>query len=186
MNRYTPSRQYLYAGTIALVLAIFSAWCALEWPFAGVAAFLFVVSSALVLWLAFRPAIEIQERNLVVGNRVIPWLQIRRVDRTGWISPLVVTLTLADQRRLTLVYPGDLDSANLLLRQIRRGSREALIDGQLYRQFWGEATPQPERRPLASPKYQILRAEDEEDVERMFQRLKTVGHLDPKSSDEKK
>ena len=27
--------------------------------------------------------------------------------------------------------------------------------------------------------------QDEAEVERMFQRLKTVGHLDPKSSDEK-
>ena len=186
MNRYTPSRQYLYAGIIALVLALFSVWCSIEWPFAGVAAFLFAVSSGFVIWLATRPAIEVQERFLSIGKLVIPWQQIRRVDRTGWVSPLVVTLTLANQSRLTVVYPGDLDSANLLLRQIRRGSREALIDGQPYSLFWGESAPQPDRRTLISPKYQILRAEDEEDVERMFQRLKAVGHLDPKSSDENK
>jgi len=30
-----------------------------------------------------------------------------------------------------------------------------------------------------------LRAEDEEEVERLFQRLKSVGHLESKNSDEK-
>ena len=65
----------------------------------------------------------------------------------------------------------------------RRTARNALIDGIPYRQFWGEALPSQERR-LASPKYQLLRPEDEAEVERLFQRLKTVGHLD-KTSDEK-
>jgi len=44
--------------------------------------------------------------------------------------------------------------------------------------------PGVERRQLASPRYQLLRPDDEAEVERLFQRLKTVGHLD-KSSDEK-
>jgi hypothetical protein len=42
-----------------------------------------------------------------------------------------------------------------------------------------------DRRQLPSPRYQLLRPEDEAEVERLFQRLKTVGHLDPKASDEK-
>jgi hypothetical protein len=42
-----------------------------------------------------------------------------------------------------------------------------------------------ERRQLTSPRYQLLRSDDEAEVERLFQRLKTVGHLDPKASDEK-
>jgi hypothetical protein len=65
------------------------------------------------------------------------------------------------------------------MRHLRRMSREALIDGIPYRQFWGEAisTPQQERR-LPSPKYQLLLPQDEMDVERLYQRLKTVGHLD--------
>jgi hypothetical protein len=58
-----------------------------------------------------------------------------------------------------------------------------LIDGIPYKQFWGEVLPSVERRQLPSPKYQLLRPDDEAEVERLFQRLKTVGHLDPKSDE---
>jgi hypothetical protein len=34
-------------------------------------------------------------------------------------------------------------------------------------------------------RYPVLSSEDEEEVERLFQRLKSVGHLESKSSDEK-
>ena len=39
---------------------------------------------------------------------------------------------------------------------------------------------------LTSPKYRMLRTEDEEEVERLFQRLKAVGHLDPKNQSDTK
>jgi hypothetical protein len=42
-----------------------------------------------------------------------------------------------------------------------------------------------DRRALPSPRYKLLRAEDEAEVERLFHQLKTVGHLEPKNSDEK-
>jgi hypothetical protein len=134
--------------------------------------------------LALRPAVEIYEHHLALGKRIIPWNEIRRLDRTSWISPLIVQLTLTGDRRVMMVYPGDIDSGKSLLRQLRRCARNALIDGIPYKQFWGEALPSHERRQLASPKYQLLRPDDEAEVERLFQRLKTVGHLD-KSTDEK-
>ena len=175
------------AGFVALGLAAFSVWVGFRWAPAFFPAFLFLVSAAVVLFVAFQPPIEIYDAHLKVNKRIIPWNQIRRLDRTGWVSPLVVHVTLLDDQRILLIYPGDLDSANSLLRHLRRYSREALIDGIPYRQFWGEAlSGSPERRQLSSPKYQLLRPEDEAEVERMFQRLKTVGHIDPKkSSDEK-
>jgi hypothetical protein len=43
-----------------------------------------------------------------------------------------------------------------------------------------------ERRQLSSPKYRVLRPEDEIEIERLYQRLKTVGHLDPKNSSDDK
>jgi Protein of unknown function (DUF3093) len=187
VSRYLPSRHYLSAGFIALGLAAFSTWVGFRWHPAFLPAALFVASAAIVLFIAFQPAIEIHEGHLKINKRMIPWNQIRRLDRTGWVSPLVLHVTLLDDERLLLIYPGDLDSANSLLRHLRRYSREALIDGIPYRQFWGEAlNAVPERKQLPSPKYQLLRPEDEAEVERMFQRLKTVGHIDPKkSSDEK-
>jgi hypothetical protein len=97
---------------------------------------------------------------------------------------LAVYLTLADERKLLLVYPGDFDSCGSLLRHLRRYSREALLDGIPYRQFWGEA-PLAQRKQLPPPRYPLLRPEDEEEVERMFQRLKSVGRIDQRGSDEK-
>jgi hypothetical protein len=135
-----------------------------------------------------RPAIEVHEGYLSIGKRIIPWMDIRRLDRTGWISPLIVRVTLFDDSRLVLIFPGDLDSCNSLLRQLRRLSRDALIDGIPYRQYWGEllATGGADRNKQAvpAPRYRILRPEDEAEVERLYQRLKTVGHLD-KNADEK-
>src|SRR5260221_10570027 len=110
--RYTPSRQYLTAGLAAAVLAVISAVFATEWIFALVGAILFLLSACTVMLLAFRPTIEIQEQYLIVGRRAVPWSSVRRVDRTGWVSPLAVFVTVASGERLLLVYPGDLDSAN--------------------------------------------------------------------------
>jgi hypothetical protein len=187
VTRYLPSRHYISAGFIALGLAAFSTWCGFRWSPAFIPAALFLLSAAIVLYVAFQPPIEIHETHLKISRRLIPWNQVRRLDRTGWISPLVLHVTLADGQRILLIYPGDLDSASALLRQLRRYAREALIDGIPHRQFWGESLISgPERRQLPSPKYQLLCPEDEEEVERLFRQLKTVGHLDPKKSADEK
>lgn len=186
MTRYLPARHYVSFGIVALVLGIFSGWLGIEWPPAFVPALLFVLSSALLLVLAFRPPLEIRENCLMVGKRDIPWMDIRRLDRTGWLSPLVVRLTLYDDSRVNLIYPGDLDSCKSLLRTLRRLSRDALIDGIPYRQYWGEVLASSDQKQLPSPRYKLLRPEDEAEVERLYQLLKTVGHIDPKSSGEEK
>lgn len=184
--RYLPSRHYLFAGIVALVLSAASASVGLRWTLAFLPAFLFLLSAGVVLFIALQPPIEIHQNHLRVKRRVVPWNQIRRLDRTGWVSPLVVYVTLLDDERILLIYAGDLDSATNLLRHLRCYSREALIDGIPFGQFWDDALKaEPESRLLPSPKYRLLLPEDEAEVERMFQRLKTVGHIDPKkSSDE--
>jgi hypothetical protein len=160
-------------------------------PLALIPATLFLLSAVFLFLLAFRPALELREGCLSIGRRVIPWMDIRRVDRSlpNWASPLVVRLTLFDDSRVMLVYSGDLDSCNSLLRNLRRLSRDALIDGVPYRQYWGEVlAPAAERKqqPPPPPRYRILRPEDEAEVERLYQRLKTVGNLDQKSSADEK
>ena len=180
MTRYSPSKNYLRAGAAALGLALICCGFMQHWTPAAIPCGLFVASAAVLIFLALRPPIEIHREFLALGSRRIPWSSIRKVDRTGWISPLVLNLALADGKRLLLIFPGDLDSSNSLLRHIRRMSREALLDGVPYGQVWGEEIPEAEeRKPLSSPKYQLLRSEDEDEVERLYQRLKTVGHLDP-------
>jgi hypothetical protein len=186
MTCYTPSRHYLTAGLVAVGLAVFSGWMALSCSPVYIAALLFLITGLILIGLALLPPIEIYEHHLAIGKKVIPWTEILRLDRTSWMSPLVVHLTLTNDRRLRILYPGDIDSGKSLLRHLRRCAKDALIDGIPYKQFWGELLPaSPDRRQLPAPRYPLLRAEDEAEVERLFQRLKTVGHLDPKSSDEK-
>lgn len=184
MTCYSPSRNYLTAGLVAVGLAAVSGWIALEWTPAWVAVALLAVTGVLLLLLALQPTIEVYEHHLAIGKRIIPWTDIRRLDRTSWMFPLIVRLTLAGDRHVIVLYPGDIDSGKSLLRNLRRGARNALIDGIPYKQFWGEALPSQDRRVFGPPKYHLLRPEDEAEVERLFQRLKTVGHLD-KNSDEK-
>ncbi|MBZ5723804.1 MAG: hypothetical protein LAP87_02300 [Acidobacteriia bacterium] len=187
MTRYQPARHYLWFGIAAVVLAASSAWLGRSFRPAFVAAALSLLTAALLFLLALRPAVEIHEGYLSIGRRIIPWMDIRRVDRTGWISPLLVRITLYDDSRLALIYPGDLDSCNSLLRHLRRLSRDALIDGIPYRQYWGEVLASGGgRQQQLPPRYRILRPEDEAEVERLYQRLKTVGNLDQKNSTDEK
>ena len=200
LARFTSSRVYVSLTLFAVGGALFSAWDALRWAPSWIAAGLFALSALVLAAVTIRPVIEIYETHLAIGRRVIPWREIRRVDQTGWKTPLVVILTLHDGQRIHLLHSGDLDSATSLLRHLRRFSREALLDGVPYREFWGElaavarsneptkkSAPESSEKDASAPlRYPVLRSEDEEEVERLFQRLKSVGHLESKSSDEKK
>jgi hypothetical protein len=184
---------------LALAGTAVSAWSGIRWPAAWFAAGGFGVSALAVLALVLRPVVEIHETHLKLGRRRIAWCDVQRLDRTGWNVPLVLSLTIAGKtgpERLTMVYPGDLDACRSLLRHLRRYSREALLDGVPYPKFWGEVAartrqlpvrqahpvPSAEEPPLgqmAPGRYPLLRPDDEEEVERMFQRLKADGTLEP-------
>lgn len=194
LARYRPSRRYILFALLALVGTAFSAWTGLRWPSTWVAAGLFGMTSAALLALLWQPEIQIHETHLQLGRRIILWREIHRLDQTGWTAPLVVHLTLSNDRRVLLLYAGDLDSSTGLLRHLRRYSRNALLDGIPYRQAWGEVEEKPEREkrperrgtPESGPQLQqppavhrpLLRPEEEEEIERMFQRLKSVGRMD--------
>jgi len=182
MSRYTPARHYISFGIVALALAGFSGWLGLAWAPAFFPAALFLLTAAALLALAFRPTIKVGEAHLEVGKRLIPWQDVRKVDRTGWISPLVAKLTLFDDEVLTIVYPGEVDCCKHLLRALRQMATGAMIDGVPYRQYWGELLGASDARQLAAPRYRVLRPEDEEEVERLYFLLKTVGHIDPRNS----
>jgi hypothetical protein len=194
MTRYVSARYYLWFGLAAAALAVLSGFIGwIGWSYlpiaVGAGGFLFT-TSALLLAMFFRPAIEVHEGFFSVGKRVVPWMDIRRLDilrfdRVGSISPLILRVTLFDDSRFTLIYPGELEDCSGLLRNLRRLSRDALIDGIPYRQYWGEVLAAGGRPPQPGPRYRILRPEDEAEVERLYQRLKSVGHLDQKNTDEK-
>ena len=184
MTRYSPTRRYFWFGASAVVLASMCGFLGRSWAWANLPAGLFLLTAAGLFAMGLRPAIEVNEGYVSIGKRHIPWMDIRRLDRTGWISPLILRITLYDDSRILLIYPGDLDSCNSLLRHLRRYSTDALIDGIPYRQYWGELlAPGPGPRQIQPPlRYKVLRPEDEAEVERLYQRLKTVGNLDQKNS----
>ena len=206
--RYRPSRRYILFTLLAICGTVFSVWTGLRWPSTWLAAALFGATSAALLALLSQPGIEIHDTHLKLGRRIILWRDIRRVDQTGWITPLVVSLALSNDRRVLLLHAGDLSSSTTLLRHLRRYSRNALLDGIPYRQAWGELgktemgkaemgsaepgkaelpqipEPRPQRQLPPAGHRPLLRPEEEEEIEKMFQRLKSVGRLDPRGSDE--
>ena len=181
MSRYVPARHYVSFGIVALALAGFATWLGMSSiPHSSLP--VFFSPAALLLGLACRPAIKVYDAHLEIGKKIIPWQDVRRVDRTGWISPLVVKLSLYDDDTVVLIYPGEVDCCKHLLRTLRQMSTNAMIDGIPYRQYWGELLGANETKQLAPPRYRVLRPEDEEEVERLYFLLKTVGHIDPRNS----
>ena len=177
MEVYRPARQYLPAALTAFALALFSAWCGLQWALAFLPAFLFIVSAVLLGYLGTRPPIEIGEHCLRIGSAIAPWTEIDAVDTTSWNSPLVLHLTLSDGSRMRLVYPGDVLSADRLLRQIRRLARGASIDGIVRPASVHQIAPiRADHRSMQSPRTRLLRLEDEAEVRRMYRELKSPQH----------
>jgi hypothetical protein len=172
MTRFTPSRSYLVLGVAAVVAAAASTWFAFQWAPSWFAVALFSLTGAALLALALRPAIRITDEALKLGNTDIPWIAIRRIEHRGWLTPLVARLTLSDDSQVWIIYPGDPETSQTLLQFLYRFSDNAAV---------GIASANSAH---SMPKYPILRPEDEEEVERLYHRLRSVGHLDPRSNDE--
>jgi hypothetical protein len=176
--RFTPSRTYLSSAAVAFGLAAFSAWCGLNWWPAFIAAGLFLMGGGLTFYMAMRPAIEVSEAGLAAGKTVIDWLDVRRVDQTGWISPMVVDLTLVNRKKVRLIYPGETANSNRLLRVIQQRCSLALINGVPWRRIFGAPAPEAEKPVLPSPRYRLLTEDDEAEVERLYHQLRTAGRFD--------
>ncbi len=180
--RYRPSRRYAVFSAVSFLFAVASGWISAQWGLGWLAASILLgITAALTLVLALRPAIEIHSTHLQIGKRVVFWNEVERLDRISvmdrepWIAPMLLKLTAKD-RELMIFHPGDADSCISLLRHIYRYSRSAVLDGVSYNEFWGEQAPVSV--PLALPRPRLLLPEDEEEVERLFQRLKVAGRLD--------
>lgn len=196
VSRYESPRDYLWTGVVALAFTAFSAWVGVAWHWAWIAAGLLLVGAVLAFAMGLLPDFEVYESHLRIeghfrsGARRIPWAEIARVDKLLGF-PLVVRLTFMNRETKVLCYAGDEHGRDSLLRNLRRYPREALIEGAPWRTFWGEPQrpsghrrSEPRRNP--PPRYPVLLPDDEADVERLFQQLKTVGHLDPQNKPEEK
>lgn len=177
MNRFAPSRVYSVATLVGLIMTAFSVWCALRWWPAWIPTTLLFASVVGAAWIALRPLIEVNNSHLVIGRRTIAWEDVRRVDQTNWVTPMVVELTLREGPRLRVIYPGRAEQCGLLLRSIQQRATLSLINGVPHRRIFGEPPPiRPEKMPPPRPRF--LSDQDEADVERMLHILKTAGRLD--------
>ncbi|MCC6293747.1 MAG: hypothetical protein IT164_13945 [Bryobacterales bacterium] len=190
MIRFTPSRNYLAAGVVALAFAILCGWYAWRWAPSYIPSFLFLFTAGLLFTMAFRPAIEVSEKLLKVGGREILWEEVYKVDTTGWVQPLVLSITLESEEKIWLVVTSELEQNHKLLGLLHRYAYSAALDGVPFQDFWGERGPgaggkktQAEAKQDA-PKYPLLSPEDEAEVERLYHRLKSVGHMDQRGGEE--
>lgn len=168
---------------------------------------LFAVTTIFSVVMLLRPRIRLSERGFRIGHRKeILWEDVVSLETSRWTSPLVARLTLADSSRVMIVHSGDALSCQHLLHLIGRNVRNATLDGIPYDEVWGgipvdeedkwdfsalssvmeqrgseDGSPEIDDSEIES----LLLPEDAEEVERLYQRLKKVGHLDQPSSDEK-
>ena len=107
-------------------MAAFAAWVAWGWAPALIGSVPLAAAGLALCYLGLRPPIELCADHLRIGRRAIRWTDIKRVDRLYLKFPLLVRLQLTTGRRVLLVFSGDRESANSLLRNIRRMAKAAL------------------------------------------------------------
>lgn len=190
---YRPSRLYKRLAWAALAGSAACALCALRAPWAGIPCGLCAITALGLCWLALRPEIRVGESLFNIGERAIDWREVREINTNRLVSrvvvsPLVLNLKLTNRRRKALVFPGEPEQIARLMFQLRKSSYLASFDGVPYREYWACAgtgewkTEQP--GDAEEPPVHVVSADDEEEIERMYQKLKTVGRIDSKKSDE--
>jgi hypothetical protein len=190
VETYLPSRQYARVGWAALAGSFVCVLCGFGAPLAFIPALLCATTAAAIFWLAARPPIRLGETQFNIGERAIAWREVREINSSrfnsaGFVSPLVLRLKLTNARYKFLIYPGEPERAERLLKMLRKNSHMASFDGVSYRQYWSWPSAEEERAALpapAPPPVHLFSREDEEEIERLYQKLKTVGRLDSRSS----
>jgi hypothetical protein len=180
---FLPSRLYARVGWATLLGSLLCVLAAFREPLALIPALGFAAAAAALFWLAARPPIRIGETQLNVGERAIAWREIREINRSRFVSPLVLRLRLTNSRQKVLVYPGEPEQVQRLLIELRRNSQLATFDGVTYRDYWTWCTlnaPQG-HNPLIEQPVRMFSPDDEAEVERLYQKLKTVGRLDART-----
>ncbi len=185
---FVPSRLYgrtgglITAGSAALGLLAF------RMPVFLIPVAILLLVGILLLWLAARPLIRVGETQFNVGERSIAWREVKEVNRVRIVSPLILRIKLTNSRKRILIYPGDISRIEQLVHLLRKNSHLATFDGVAYRDYWtwssmtglhGQTQPgQQPAKPLLDQPVRMLTSDEEDEIERMYQKLKTVGSLD--------
>jgi hypothetical protein len=181
---YQPSRLYSRAGWAALAGSLVCVVCGLRAPLAFIPGCLCALTGIVLFWLAARPQIHVSSGQFSIGERAIAWREIREINTTLG-SPLILRLKLTNARKKALIFPGEPDRIAKLVYQLRKNSYLASFDGVAYRDFWtwSSMADGSAARPLLDHPVRMLSAEEEDEIERMFQKLKAVGRLDSRADD---
>ncbi|MGH9639660.1 MAG: hypothetical protein ACRD3Y_06330 [Bryobacteraceae bacterium] len=187
---YRPSRLYARLAWAALASSVVCALFALRAPWAGIPSGLCAITAAGLFWLAARPEIRLGDSQFNIGERAIAWREVREINSSRFVSrlvvsPLVLDLKLTNSRRKTLVFPGEPEQIARLMFHLRKNSFLASFDGVPFRTYWACSSADASKQTESGePPAHVLSTEDEEEIERMYQKLKSVGHIDSKKSDE--
>ena len=182
---FQPSRLYARIGWAALAGSLVCVLCGFRAPLAFIPGFLCACTAAGLFWLTARPAIRIGEMQFNIGERTIAWCEVREINSSRFLSPLVLKLKLTNSRQRLLIFPGEPEQIARLMFQLRKNSRLATFDGVAYRDYWTWTSlmgVQNENAGLEQP-VRMLNPDDEEEIERMYQKLKSVGHLDSRNNE---
>lgn len=185
---FQPSRLYARVGWAALAGSAVCVLCGFRAPLAFIPGFLCAITAAALFWLAARPAVRIAETQFNIGERAIAWREVREINSSRFVSPLILTIKLTNSRRKTLVYPGEPERIARLLFQLRKNSHLATFDGVAYRDYWTwtSLAGLGGDNPTLDQPVKMLSQEEEDEIERMYQKLKTVGRLDSRGTDSSK
>src|ERR1700742_3712033 len=115
VERFLPSRFYASVGWAALIGSLICVLCAFRAPYAFIPAVLCILTAAGLFWLASRPLISVGETQFTIGERAIAWREVREINRSRFLSPLVLQIKLTNSRSKILVYPGEPSRIELLL-----------------------------------------------------------------------
>lgn len=184
VETFVPSRLYARVGWAALAGSVVCVLCGFRAPLAFIPGLLCAATAGL-FWLAARPIVRIGDTQFNVGERAIAWREVREINTSRFLSPLVLKLRLTNGRRRVLIYPGEPERIEKLLFQLRKNSQFATFDGVAYRDYWTWLSMNGSRSetPVLDQPVRMLSADEEDEIERMYQKLKAVGRFDSRSSD---
>jgi hypothetical protein len=183
---YQPSPAYSRLGWASLAGSAVCLICGLRAPLAFVPGALCALTSGVLFWLASRPVIRIGTTQFNIGERAIAWQEVREINSSRFLSPLILKLKLTNSRRKALIFPGEPERIAKLLDSLRRHSVLASFNGIAYRDYWTwndvkelSGDTSPDETPV-----RMVSADDEAEIERMLQKLRNCRDLDSHDADQ--
>jgi hypothetical protein len=182
---YQPSQLYSRVGWVALAGSAACVLCGFRAPLAFIPGVLCAATSAFLFWLAARPVIRVGETQFNIGERAIAWREVVEINSSRFVSPLLLRIKLTNSRHKMLIFPGEPEKIARLMFQLRKYSSMASFDGVAHRDYW-TWTSLAGGTPGADQPVRMVSSEDEDEIEKMFQQLRTEGRLEPRTTDSSK